>query len=709
MKTGSNFIVTIQVTIDVMAKLCSCGGGTWAARCGRTGGLLASAVLYPKTAKLMKTSETSIADIQKRIRQLTDEIAHHDNLYYNIAKPEIDDATYDRLRRELDTLETEYPEEIRPNSPRYRVGMAPLSVFQKVAHKIPMLSLDNVFSNEELLDFLKRTTRFLNDGTFHDFVAEPKIDGLSASLIYKNGILTRVATRGDGNVGEDITQNAKTIRDIPLTISVSVDVEVRGEIYMEKEAFEKLNEERGKNAEPLFANPRNAAAGSIRQLDPRIVAKRPLRFFAYYIYGSESKGQWHDLHELKELGFQVSKKIELCHQVKALEDYFHNMSLIRADLPYDVDGVVFKINDIKLQKRLGTVGRVPRFAIAYKFPAEEGQTTLEKIIVQVGRNGTLTPVAILKPINIGGVLIQRATLHNADEIKRKHIHVGDLVTVKRAGDVIPQITAAKRQEYSREFIFPDRCPVCHTKTHHDQATIYCPNVHGCSAQIKEHIRHFASRNALNIDGLGENNVAFLYDKGYIKSVADLFTLKERKNELEKEQGWGVLSVSNLLKAIDKSSQVRLDRFIYALGIPMIGEISSELLAKHFRTIDYFFHVHKNDFDISGIGPVAKEELFYFLEHNKELLHKLLMHITVMPYVVQSGLPLSGKTVVFTGTLSMSRPEAKLQAQKLGATIGSSITQKTDIVVVGDDPGSKYKKALELGIKIMTEDEWKKLL
>lgn len=648
-------------------------------------------------------------DIKERIQQLTDDIARHDNLYYNFDAPEIDDAAYDALRRELDQLETEYPEEIRPNSPCYRVGIAPISDFQKVKHNVPMLSLDNVFSDQEMDEFLKKTYRFLNDESWIDFVAEPKIDGLSASLIYENGTLVRVVTRGDGHTGEDITQNAKTIRDIPLVLAEDDHIEIRGEIYMEKDAFAALNDARAKNDESLFANPRNAAAGSVRQLDSRVVAKRPLRFFAYYLMDQDALNQWGHLKKLKKLGFKVCTQIQLCQSLQDVQKYYQTMMKSRSNLPYDIDGVVFKINDAQIQKRLGTVGRTPRFAIAYKFPPQQGQTTLEDIIVQVGRNGTLTPVALLKPISIGGVWIQRASLHNADEIVRKDIHIGDLVTVQRAGDVIPQVIAAERQLGSRSFIFPETCPVCDTPVHRDQVAIYCPNVHGCHAQIKEHIEHFVSRNAFNIDGLGKNSVAFLYDNGYIQSVADIFTLAENKGKLEVEPGWGAVSVENLLKAIDQARTINLDRFIYALGIPMIGEVTAGLLAKHFVSIENFLHGDVEILDIGGVGPISKQELSYFLEHNRPLLKALLNHIIITPHVTRNDLPLSGKTIVFTGSLSISRPEAKLQAQKLGAMIGSTVTQKTDILVVGEDPGSKYKKAVELGIVVMTEEEWKKLI
>lgn len=693
-------------------------------------------------------------DIKKKIKELTDTIARYDHLYYNLDAPEVDDATYDALRRELDTLEAEYPEEIQPNSPRYRVGIAPVSQFQKVKHHVPMLSLDNVFSDEEWEEFLKRTYRFLNNDTCIDFVAEPKIDGLSASLIYEHGVLVRVVTRGDGQTGEDITQNAKTIHDIPLTIAEQTIAEVRGEIYMEKGAFAALNQAREQSDEPLFANPRNAAAGSVRQLDPRIVAKRPLRFFAYYLVQNDSINQWDHLKILTKLGFKVSPHIKLCRNPKDIHMYYKTMLIERSDLAYDIDGVVFKINDATLQERLGTVGRTPRFAIAYKFPPEQGHTTLENIIVQVGRNGTLTPVAILKPINIGGVWIQRASLHNADEIARKDIHIGDRVTIQRAGDVIPQVMAAQRQPKSHLFDFPTTCPECGTPVHRDQVAIYCPNVHGCPAQKKEHIEHFVSRDAFNIDGLGKSNVAFLYDQGYIKSVVDIFTLEQHKEKLANEPGWGKLSVENLLQAIDRARTISLDRFIYALGIPMIGEVTAGLLAKHFGDVEHFtfstsslaqaksvtedpLNIEKKQsksmrtkingssvspqpsrgstrmtaagINIAGVGPVAQEELRYFLDHNQPLIHALLKQVTVQSQTLRTDLPLSGKTIVFTGSLSISRSEAKLQAKKLGAMIGSSVTQKTNFVVVGKEPGSKYKKAVELGIPVMTEEEWMTLV
>lgn len=569
------------------------------------------------------------------MEQLTDAIARHDHLYYNLDTPEIDDAAYDALRRKLDKLETEYPEEIQTNSPRYRVGVEPVSGFQKVRHKTPMMSLDKVLSDQELNGFLKRTYHFLNDDTWIDFVAEPKIDGISVSLIYKNGVLTCALLRGDGQIGQDITQNVKTIRDIPLTIDAE-NIEVRGEIYIEKDAFSTLNKMLAQKEEPVFANPRNAAAGSVKLLEARIVAKRPLRFFAYYLMEDTSIDQWNSLKKLEQLGFKVCSHIQLCRNLKNIQNYYKIMMKFRSNFPYDMDGTVFKVNDAHLQRRLGFSNRTPRFAIAYKFPPKQGQTTIKDIIIQVGRTGTLTPVAVLNPINIGGVWIQRASLNNADAILRKDIRIGDLVTLQRSGDVISHVIAAQRQKgsYSLPFHFPKTCPSCATPVHRDHVVIYCPNVHGCRAQIKEHIKHFVSCKAFNIDRLGKNKVAFLYDNGYIKSIADIFTLAQHKTKLVKEPGWGALSVENLLKTIDKARTIRLDRFIYALGIPMMSEISSCLLSKHFGYINNFINSNQNDLynlDLGcGIGPHRKQELSYFLKHNKSLLQTLLTHVTVTP-------------------------------------------------------------------------------
>jgi len=623
-------------------------------------------------------------------------------LYYNKDAPAVSDAEYDALKKELFMLEEECPQYRLPNSPSFRVGIEPISAFQKVTHKNKMLSLDDAFTQEDLEDFLKRMKNFIKD-VKEEFTCEPKIDGLSASLHYENGVFVKGLTRGNGLIGEDITVNLKTIHDIPLKLKKGISIEVRGEVYMTRQDFETLNKDR----EEKFANPRNSAAGSLRQLDSKITATRPLKFFPYAIIHEGIDSQYHIFDFLHDLGFSINPHIELCRGVDDVWAYYKKIEAIRSDIPYDIDGIVIKLNDLEMCKRLGVVGRTPRHALALKFPAQKGITKINSITIQVGRTGVLTPVAELEPINIGGVVVKRATLHNLDEIQRKDFRIHDTVIIQRAGDVIPQVLEValdKRSSHSNPFIFPENCPVCGQKVEKENVAIICPNSWACKAQIKEKIKHFVK--ALDIEGLGKSNVDFLYEKGFAIKIEDLFLLKD--TQLFEEEGWGDKSFQKVVDSIQAHSTVKLATFIYALGIPEVGEITSQLLAKHYKTIDAFIKDDQHDItSINGIGESVKKSLAHF--KSQIPMHDILAHMTIFPYEESVG-SLSGKTIVFTGTLkTMSRGEAKEKAKKLGAQIGSSVSKGTDILVYGEKPGSKHKKAEELGVKLMTEEEWSNML
>ncbi|USO02232.1 MAG: NAD-dependent DNA ligase LigA [Alphaproteobacteria bacterium] len=642
-------------------------------------------------------------DIQSRIKELTELIYHYDDLYYNKDAPTVSDAEYDALKKELFALEERYPQYRLPDSPSFRVGIEPISAFEKVTHKNRMLSLEDAFTKEDLEDFIKRMRNFVKD-VKEEFTCEPKIDGISAALHYENGMFKQGLTRGNGLIGEDITINLKTIRDIPLKLKKDISIEVRGEVYMTRADFEALNEER----EEKFANPRNSAGGSLRQLDSRITAMRPLRFFPYAIIYEGIDSQYHIFDFLKELGFLINPYIDLCKGADEVWAYYKKIESIRAAIPYDIDGVVIKLNDLEMCKRLGVVGRTPRHALALKFPAQKGVTKIEDITIQVGRTGVLTPVAELSPINIGGVVVKRATLHNIEEIERKDFRIGDTVVVQRAGDVIPQVLEVildKRPKNSHAFRFPEICPACGHNVESENVAVICPNSWDCKAQIKEKIKHFVK--ALDIEGLGKNNIDFLYEKGFIKHMGDLFLLKDTK--LAEEEGWGEKSFANLIQSIKDHKTVKLETFIYALGIPEIGEVTSQLLARHYKTVEKFIDDTQYAItSINGIGESVKESLAHF--KSQIPMHEILPHMEVLPYEERVGGEFSGKTIVFTGTLTtMSRAEAKETAKKLGAQVGSSISKHTDILVYGDKPGSKYTKAEELGIQLMTEEEWLNML
>jgi DNA ligase (NAD+) len=665
-------------------------------------------------------------------------IAHHDHLYHVLAMPELSDADYDSLIARNRVLEERFPELRRIDSPSLRIGAAPAPGFKKVKHTQPMLSLDNAFTADDVHDFLSRIRRFLQlpgDQPI-EMVAEPKIDGLSASLHYRDGQFILGATRGDGFEGEDITANLRTVKGIPLILQnghPSENIEIRGEVYMRRDEFLNLNQTRVAEGEPEFANPRNAAAGSVRQLDPKITAKRPLHFFAYaYETTSTEKDRTQSelLSTLKRWGFAVTTWREICHNEDDLIAFYNKLEAVRAELDFDIDGVVYKVNNLEWQYRLGTVGRTPRHSIAHKFAAEKAETIVEDILIQVGRTGVLTPVAALKPVTVGGVVVQRATLHNEDEIARKDIRKGDHVQIQRAGDVIPQVVRTfpeKRLPTSVPFIFPSTCPVCGNPAIRKEGEVArkCTDGLVCPAQAVERLKHFVSRQAFDIDGLGEKHIEAFYQEGLIKTPADIFTLEERDRRsltpLRNKEGWGDLSARNLFNAINQRRTISLDRFIYALGIPQIGSVTAKLLARHYRSLQQLCQEIKEAQDpaseswqdllsLEGIGENMAKDLVGFFEqpHNIQIIDALSAQLTIPDYIIEATVAseLTGKTIVFTGTLStLSRAEAKVRAERMGAKVTGSVTNKTDYVVVGEDAGSKAKAAHELGITILTEKQF----
>lgn len=679
------------------------------------------------------------AEVESELIKLANELAYHRHLYYNKAEPKISDAEYDELFKKFTALSDKSKEPLLPIfDPNIVVGAAPLSGFSKVKHRVPMLSLGNAFDSEDVTDFIIRIQRFLNltADTAVDCVAEPKIDGLSASLFYENGVFTQGATRGDGETGEDITQNLMTVASIPKKLSGKFPaiIEIRGEVYMERGDFVKMNEKQIAEGKAAFANPRNAAAGSLRQLDPSITATRPLKFFAYSLGYCESRvvdTQIDLRNALKNWGFALNEPSQLCHGAQDMIAYHAKIAELRSTLPFDLDGVVYKINDFDLQERLGFVSRSPRWAIAHKFSAEEAETTLNDIIIQVGRTGALTPVAELEPVNVGGVMVSRATLHNEDEIQRKDIRVGDRVIIRRAGDVIPQIVSVKvdaRKKDSKAYVFPTHCPECDSIAirPEGEAVRRCTGGLFCPAQAIERLIHFASRDALDIEGLGDKSIREFWDEGLIKTPADIFTLEKRdtENALEKRDGWGAKSVQKLFDAINAKRRIPLDRFIYALGIRQIGETTAKLLARNFgswenldkqmrEAADHDSIAYRDFVALDGIGKAMADDLIGFFadDHNRKVIRDILTEIKVEDFVrvATAATALTGKTIVFTGTLhAMGRNEAKAKAESMGAHVAGSVSSKTDYVVVGEDAGSKGDKAKAFGITILNEAEWLKL-
>ena len=660
----------------------------------------------------------------KRIFHLRSLIEYHNKLYYQQDAPEISDAEYDRLMRELQELEERYPEAYSEYSPTRRVGAAPLAKFASFNHSSPMFSLANSFSNDETIDFDSRIKRLAGIDDIA-YVAEPKLDGLAVNLIYENGIFTRGATRGDGTTGEDITYNLKTISSLPLRMKKTAQtplpsfVEIRGEVYIKKEPFQKLNIRRIEEGEEPFANPRNAAAGSLRQLDSRITARRPLDIFLYNI--GEVKGVIFATHSdalqaLKDWGFPVNPLIEQAKNIHACIQYFDKISAARESLPYEIDGVVLKVDNLYLQKTLGNVSRHPRWALACKFPAAQASTVVKEIIVGVGRMGTLTPVAIMEPVNVGGVMVSRATMHNEDEVIKKDVRVGDTVVIQRAGDVIPEVVRVifeKRTGHEKSFKMPTHCPECGSDVvrYEGEVAHRCVNI-SCPAQLKEHIRHFASRGAMDIEGLGEKVSAQLFDAKLIADPADLYFLT--KDQLVALDRQADKSAQNLIDAIHKSKNPPLDKFIYALGIRHVGERTARLLAGHFGSMENLIHAKQEELTaINEIGPeIAASIMEFFHEHkNIDVMNKFTK-AGVFPQKkeVLTHAPLQGRSFVFTGTMkSMGRNEAKIIVENLGGTIHSSVTKKTTYVVAGTDPGSKLDKAKSSGIKIINEDEFLQLI
>ena len=668
------------------------------------------------------------------LAELARVIARHDALYHGKDAPEITDAEYDALRRRNAALEAQYPDLVRADSPSKRVGGAPEAGFAKLRHRVPMLSLDNAFDTADFADFVARAHRFLGTSGDLPVIAEPKIDGLSINLTYEHGVFVLGATRGDGTEGEDVTANLRTMQAVPQRLlgPAPALIEIRGEVFIAKADFLALNERQAEAGEKLFANPRNAAAGGLRQLDPKITATRPLSLFAY-AQGDASEQvaetHWDFLARLKDWGFTVNPLSRRIADEAAAEAFQAEVGLARSGLPYDIDGVVYKVDDLALQRRLGFVGRAPRWAIAWKFPAEQAVTVLREIRVQVGRTGALTPVAELEPVNVGGVLVSRATLHNEDEIARKDIRVGDTVVLQRAGDVIPQIVSVvldRRPADTVAFTPFETCPVCgsHAARPAGEVVRRCTGGLICSAQRVERLIHFVSRGAFDIDGLGEKTIQEFFAEDWLHGPADLFHLPEREDEIAKREGWGKLSARNLSRAIAARRVVPLERFIFALGIRRIGEANARLLARHYGS-----YVHWRDQMIAarigtderialgsilGIGTAIAEELadFFAEPNNLAMLEKLVAELTIQDAAQAEAAdsPVAGKTVVFTGTLeTMTRPEAKARAEAMGAKVTDSVSKKTDIVVVGADAGSKARKAAELGVRILTEQEWKDLL
>jgi DNA ligase (NAD+) len=688
------------------------------------------------------------------LSELAERIARHDRLYYEKDQPEITDAEYDALRRRNNAIEACFPHLILPDSPSHRVGTEPAAEFRKIRHALPMTSLGNALTLDHMRKFLDGIRNFIlelhNPDVSIELVGEPKIDGLSCSLRYEKGLLVLGLTRGNGIEGEDVTANVKTIEEIPRRLHGKgwPDVlEVRGEVYMSDGDFLRLNEQQELAGGKPFANPRNAAAGGLRQLDPDVTAHRPLRFFAY-AWGEVStpiaQTQWEARQKLKEWGFKLNEPSGLVTVVDSdyttLSGYYENIHLHRSSLGFSVDGVVMKVNRLDWQDRLGYDSRSPRWAIAWKYPPERAMTVIRNIVVQIGRLGRATPVANLAPINVGGVLVSRATLHNQDEIERKDIREDDTVIIQRAGDVIPQVVEVvkdRRPAHSRPYPFPTHCPVCGSTLarEEDAAETYCTGGLVCQAQVKERLLHFVSRNAFDIEGLGEKNIRLFYEKGLIRTPVDIFTLEERDRHSDQPlstwKGWGDTSARNLFDAIHRARAISLDRFIYALGIRQVGEATARLLARHYLTrtnwcrsmeaaIDPDSEARKDLLSINGIGESMAEDIVSFFREpqNQEVLNKLYSPrdnseslVTVRDFEpMNMASPVSGKTVVFTGRMeTMSRSEAKAHAERSGANVASSVSRKTDYVVTGPGAGSKEKEARKLGLTILSEREWLDLI
>lgn len=671
-------------------------------------------------------------EVGKKIEQLKAEINHHNYRYYVLDSPEVSDTEYDGLLRELNQLEGQYPQFLTPDSPTQRIGAAPVAAFGAVTHPFPLLSLGNAFSKEELFAWDTRAAKLLGKSGL-DFVCEHKLDGLAVALTYVNGKLTTGATRGDGLSGENITQNLKTIRSIPLLITSEVPprFEVRGEVFLPRSGFHKLNKERAAEGLPLFANPRNAAAGSVRQLDPRITARRPLDIYIYMLGYAEGKvmpsTHWETMAYLKSIGFKVNPNNRLLESIEQVEEYYRTWLEKRENLDYEADGVVVKINQLELQKQLGDVGREPRWAIAYKFPAVQGTTRLTDIGISVGRTGTLNPYAILEPVSVGGVTIRQAALHNEDDIRRKDIRIGDTVIIQRAGDVIPEVVGpvpSKRTGKEKEFNLLEKlyssekqrpaCPVCGAEVVQPEGEVmyYCSNA-VCPAQVQQRLEHFVSRGAMDIRGIGESLSVTLFEEGLVRDVADIYSLKGRREQLLSLEKMAEKSVANMLNAIEKSKDTPLARVIFALGIRHIGAETAEILADEFHSLKTLENTSRERLmSIATIGPKIADSViaFFHEESNLDLIQRLeKAGVRLEEAIAKSeALSLTGMEFVLTGTLAaFSRPEAAAKIKALGGSTGSSITRKTTYLVVGADPGSKLAKARAAGTEILNEEAFLK--
>ena len=670
-----------------------------------------------------KVSQMDRSNVQKRIQKLKEEINYHNYRYYILDRPVISDARYDKLFRELQELEKQFPDLITPDSPSQRVGAPPLENFQKMKHKVPMLSLSNTFSEEETIEFDQRVKRFLGTSGNIEYVAEPKIDGLGVSLMYENGIFTKGTTRGDGITGEDITINLKTIHSIPLKflenkLTPPKKIEIRGEVYMETKEFQKLNKKRAHAGEPLFANPRNAAAGSLRQLDSSITASRPLDIFCYglgELTGKSFTTHWDTLHAFKSWGLKVNPLIQKVKNINEVIKFYNETVKKRHHLDYEIDGVVVKANKLSLQEKLGAIARSPRWAIAYKFPAVQKTTKIKDIIAQVGRTGAITPVAVMEPVEVGGVTVSRATLHNQDEIDNKDIRIGDTIIIQRAGDVIPEVVSVvkeRRTGKERKYKLPNKCPVCGANVYkpEDESVARCIGI-SCPAQLKETIIHFASRTAMNIDGLGTKLIEQMAGKGIIKDAADLYYLT--KADILKLERMANKSASNIIEAIEKTKSTTLTRLIYGLGIRHVGEHLANVLAKQFHSLEA---LAKTDIDrliqTNEVGPQIADSIVRFFKEKKNLgiIEKLKKAGVKYPKEeVPKSSKLEGVIFVFTGTLEgFTRDEAQRLVESMGGRVSSSVSKQTDLVVIGNEPGSKAEKAKKLGVKIITETEFKKI-
>lgn len=665
---------------------------------------------------------------EQKLTELRTTLRHHEYLYHVMDTPEIPDAEYDRLMRELRELEAQHPELITPDSPTQRVGAAPLASFSQIRHEVPMLSLDNVFDEESFLAFNKRVQDRLKNTDDLTYCCELKLDGLAVSILYENGVLVQAATRGDGTTGEDITSNVRTIRAIPLKLrgdDIPQRLEVRGEVFLPQAGFEKINDEARRTGGKVFANPRNAAAGSLRQLDPRITAKRPLTFFCYGV-GVLEGGELPESHsarlqQFKAWGLPVSERVKLCHTPEEVLTYYRKVEEDRPNLGFDIDGVVIKVDSLALQEQLGFVARAPRWAVAFKFPAQEQMTFVRDVEFQVGRTGAITPVARLEPVHVAGVLVSNATLHNADEIDRLGLRIGDKVVIRRAGDVIPQVVnvvLSERPEETREIVFPTHCPVCHSDVERVEGEVVTRCTGGliCGAQRKEALKHFVSRRALDVEGMGDKIIDQLVEKEYVHTPADLFQLTPGK--LTGLDRMGPKSAQNVVDALEKSKETTFARFLYALGIREVGEATAAGLAAHFGTIEALEQASIEELQkVPDVGIVVATHVrnFFAEESNREVITQLRKEGVRWPAPVvvnaeEIDSPFAGKTVVLTGSLSqLSRDDAKAQLVALGAKVAGSVSKKTDLVIAGEAAGSKLAKAQELGIAVIDEAEMVRLL